>query len=816
MENIYISNLEGSTVINKADKLFLDRYKRKYGKDFEEKYNTNSMMVNSLFVEEFFEDKKIRTLNDKTFSDTFISLSFNKDIYEFVNDKKVVTKDRKQIRDELYRYGFTWKNRKYIYFGRGTGSARVGEALFIQKKYYKEALALQMLGLKIKENEICDLASISAYRFLINSTMKSSFQIQPHEILIVEDVQTPIFKTIASTTKDIEGTLVTKTEEIEMSNCSTDGESLGDISLFERACHKDNGFMLLRNHWFKSCCFNVNLQQWYTDHNITKVVDMFGVQHDAKNIKLVITPNSLKFLKMDYKFKSKKACYDYWLDHMLNFGIVKVDHQGKYGSHTNLTYQIMNSLPLSREEVLKLSENDIKHIEALNRDIDYFIDNMSLYGVNKILQKNKDFQYTKEFKAFRGEQVRSLKNELRNGRIHLEDTFYSTLFANPIEFLQQASNMEVVSLMKPREVYNSYYEDRTMLSAFRNPHIASGNVLVVKNTYYKELEKYVNNTPLVTIINVFDNDILERLQGADMDSDTFLTTPNDIILNASKRCINTPTPLNKIEGVKKERRNNIEDQIDLDISLHSDFIGRICNKAQLLNSYYNHRMNNGASEEELAVIYSSISQLSSLSQVAIDLAKKSFDNISFDKELRKFNSLTFEGKPILDRHETTTLVATPKGTIARTTNTIVYPSFMESISKSTEGRVFKDMDTPMDYLSSIVNVIKKAKKTKTVDLKDLLKAKRFCEGKRNQRHQAKILQIIEDYRNELRYIKSNFKENSGSLSHELYLKTIEEIQAINPSEYDLNAIVERTNNTGLRILLDAFGEKIINLFVIEE
>lgn len=816
MKNLYTTNLEGALILNKENALFLERYKNKHGKAFEEKHNINSMLVNSLFTESFFEGKKTKTLNNKEFTDIFINVSFDKDIYTIENNKKVVTKDKKQIRDELYKQGFTWKNKQYVYFGRGAGSARVGQCLFIQKKHYKEALALQMVGMKLKKNEGCDLASISAYRFLINSTMISSFNLQPHEILIVEDIQTPVFKTMASTTRDIEGRLITQTEEIEMSNCSTDGESLGDISLFERAGYKDNGFMLLRNHWFKSCCFNVNLKQWYRDNNIKTVVDMFGVQHDAKDIKLVITPNSLKFLKMSYKFESKKACYDYWLDNLLNFGVVKVDHAGKYSTHTNLTYQILNSLPLSREEILKLAQNDLDHIDNLTKDIDYFKENMDLFGINKILGINSDFQFTKEFKEFRREQVKNLKNELKNGRIHLKDTFYSTLFANPIEFLQQASNMEVTPLMQPREVYNPYYEDGTELSTFRNPHIASGNVLVVKNTYYKELEKYVNNGTLVTIINVFENDFLERLQGADMDSDVFLTTPNEIVLNASKQCISIPTPVNKIEGVKLERRNNIEDQITLDQSLHSDFIGKICNKAQLLNSYYSHRMSNNASKEELEVIYNAISQLSSLSQVAIDLAKKSFDNIDFNKELRKFNSLEFEGKPILERHETTTLSTTFDGVktlmIPKTTSTVIYPQFMKDTSKSTQGRVFESLNTPMDYLYEAVDSIKKARKSRTVELKSLLKAKRFCNGKRNQRHEQKILKIIENYKNELKYIKANYKENSGRLARELYLNIITEIQNIEPSEYTLCAVVEKTNNTGLKILLDAFGERIISLF----
>jgi hypothetical protein len=52
---------------------------------------------------------------------------------------------------------------------------------------------------------------------------------------------------------------------------------------------------------------------------------------DADKIRLVITPNSCKYLKFADQFKNESECYLDWLSKIPEeFGVVKTDHVGNY------------------------------------------------------------------------------------------------------------------------------------------------------------------------------------------------------------------------------------------------------------------------------------------------------------------------------------------------------------------------------------------------------------------------------------------------------------------------------------------------------
>lgn len=63
---------------------------------------------------------------------------------------------------------------------------------------------------------------------------------------------------------------------------------------------------------------------------------MFGVEHKAKDIKLITTDNAMKWLKFG-------VSYDYWADKVkangCKFGIVKTAHKSKLGEVQRMSYQ---------------------------------------------------------------------------------------------------------------------------------------------------------------------------------------------------------------------------------------------------------------------------------------------------------------------------------------------------------------------------------------------------------------------------------------------------------------------------------------------
>ena len=113
--------------------------------------------------------------------------------------------------------------------------------------------------------------------------------------------------------------------------------------------YRQFGFLLLRNRFFKSACFQCNIQQWFRDHGITKISQLngFTLADKVEQIRLITTPSSIKYLKFG-KLKD-------WLQKIDPvFGVVKHEKATPFfdGRLVQLHYQLLNTLPL-QEDVYK-------------------------------------------------------------------------------------------------------------------------------------------------------------------------------------------------------------------------------------------------------------------------------------------------------------------------------------------------------------------------------------------------------------------------------------------------------------------------------
>lgn len=112
--------------------------------------------------------------------------------------------------------------------------------------------------------------------------------------------------------------LIAEEKDEQITNSIWDGQGLIDISAMGK--YSDKGMILLRNLFFKCCCFNTNLQQWFADHGITEVSQLKGYTKAKRveDIKIVTTPSSIKYLKF--------GTINDWMKHIDNtFGVVKYD-----------------------------------------------------------------------------------------------------------------------------------------------------------------------------------------------------------------------------------------------------------------------------------------------------------------------------------------------------------------------------------------------------------------------------------------------------------------------------------------------------------
>jgi hypothetical protein len=279
--------------------------------------------------------------------------------------------------------------------------------------------------------------------------------------------------------------------------------------------------------------------------------------------------------------------------------------------------------------------------------------------------------------------------------------------------------------LRGNEAYTSLFPEGEY-AVFRNPHTSPNNVYYIKiidkeSVIGKKINRYFNLSKNIICINGVRNPAVDRLSGADFDSDSCLITDSDVIKKAAKHCYeNFNVCVNKIDASSK--RYSLDDEsmaeIDNQLSTSQKVIGKTVNLAQNFMSVYWDRVNNGkGSMDELA---RNIEILTILSGVCIDLAKK-FYSIKIDEQLDYIREqLQFNAIEIVNS----------KGKVVRERK--VKPNFWLGVKKTKKNDKKKTndkkskskknhhYDTPMDYLFKEFQTIGEADTIKTISLESLL------------------------------------------------------------------------------------------------
>lgn len=111
---------------------------------------------------------------------------------------------------------------------------------------------------------------------------------------------------------------------------------------------------------------------------------MFGHWHYLKDIKIITTDNAIKWKKFkDLMGGSLESAYEYWCKKVNEdgsvFGVVKSDHPSKLGEYQQLSYQMVNTLPCTKDDVRDIASTSIEYVELLKQDNNEF---------EKFLRKN--------------------------------------------------------------------------------------------------------------------------------------------------------------------------------------------------------------------------------------------------------------------------------------------------------------------------------------------------------------------------------------------------------------------------------------------
>lgn len=664
-----------------------------------------------------------------------------------------------QLRDYLYDNGFTFNGVDYVVYKRTSAKSRTGQVQFIKKSIKDKAIRWARLGMDLeglsKEDGI-DYPSLLAYEGLVSSSIIDTMIIDPSKILLISDVISE-YEVKANVIEKGDNGLLRSTlrDDVLMTSDLFDGESLLDKSYIKNG----KGCALLRNHMFKSCAFGIDMQKFFKDYckmnNIEydsfKIKDMFGDEYLAKNIVMITTPNSLKALKFSKRKGTQKKMYEHWktkvIDDKCRFGICKYEKESKRGTDelgnivNRTSYQILNSMPFTFEEIETMARFEIDYINKLKNDdseyINYLMLNANETNSNNMLvsiyEVNKDILNVKEVKNKRKSDIFSYKRNVQMGRIRLSGD-YCIICQNPKEMMYHA--IGELPLLKQNILNYSKWEDKHELvgnsahiplhefdreySAFRSPHTAPSNVLVLNNVRSEFVEKYMSYTNNIVYTNSINIEINRILSGQDADSDAVVIFDDDTMLNVAKRCYSKyavcENNITASPAIYKVCTSDMS-KIDNTLSNSQRNIGEIVNLGQVCMSKYWDLINSDSEDIDLInTMIENVNICTILSEVAIDLAKKMYD-IDMDAQIKH---------------------------ISNTSKANVKPMFFSQITKSKSPKLCK-MKTAMDYLYDIMENIEDADSRKTMHMFDIISNYNFKNSKKHNVQKRNTLESISKY-----------------------------------------------------------------------
>lgn len=605
---------------------------------------------------------------------------------------------------------------------RSPGKAKEGECIFIKEELHKKALDYITMGLYDKmPYDNAKIVELSAYSTLITATAIDFISLPLDNMFVVKDAECSVWKKayivkakeiedsmhkidyiatedninefgltfdsrkaernpqlrlIAKSRKflekngiNIEDCPVIKKKicyvdrsenESEITNILWDGMGLIDESIFPENME---GFIYCRSHFFKSCLFRGNIQEYFKDYYGDKYddaveTDMFGRKMKVSDIKVIVTENSLKWMKfIDLMGGTHKSAFKYYKRFMKKhgeiFSVVKTAHASKWGDMQRSSYQMNGSLPTTDKRILKnIAQVSIDYCNSLKLDEKTYLKHLEAtgsgqYSINNVLlalyEWNEEFKYTEYYKSKKTDIISRFKKErLQLGKL-LQYGDNLTICGNPIALLMKICGQDYMNegcferKADCIQCYTTRFKEGEYIAGFRSPQNSPNNIVYLENVYPVKIQKYFPKLgDNVIVINGIGTDVQSRLNGQDLDSDSiYATNQKDIVTLAKKAYNDYPTIVNGIKpnGINTYTRSmESYAKMDSDISAAQYAIGYSSNIAQLALSYY---YDSGSVSQELEDVFIICSVLA---QVAIDSAKRNFE-IKVSPELKRIRDL---------------------------------------------------------------------------------------------------------------------------------------------------------------------------------
>lgn len=472
--------------------------------------------------------------------------------------------------------GFFINGEKYKRLLGTTGGIKNSTIVYVNENIYDKLTERINNGRDISKKLIP--AKLEAYKSL---TCSASIPVSnPKGILVVNDCITKYKEDIIriDDTKS-EEPIVELIKNAYLENIDSDGYGLITKELSEK-WSKDLDIdyipsgVCIRNSWCKGMLFTFPINEFAEKvaHKYM-VKDVWGKEHDIRNIQMILTVSMLKL------WDSYKGIDDYINNCNKNgytFRVTKICPKKLENSRT-LNYQFIQSFELNDEDIEELIEPTIEEIQgSLGKD--YAKSILFLKGINlnskNILKSSNDYIKALMIEPrmindiFIQEKIRNMRkkriNDSKVGVLNIEGN-YGIISGDPYSLCQSIFGLEVTGLLKAGECYSKYWIDRqtTEILAFRPPMTCHNNIRKLKVVTNDKMEYWYKYMTTCNILNSWDSTCMAE-NGADKDSDAFITTSNKVLLRNFKQ-------LPAISCIQKSATKIIPTDKDIELSNKNGF-----------------------------------------------------------------------------------------------------------------------------------------------------------------------------------------------------------------------------------------------------
>lgn len=390
-------------------------------------------------------------------------------------------------------------------------------------------------------------AKFEAYKALCCSA--STPVTNTHRVLVVDDLETSFVEDYIELRDGEDGgepIMEYKSGELKLN--ATDGCGMIIPTLAEQ-WSKDLGLTYtmsgccIRNSFCKGMLAAFDFIEYNERYGKSPIVkDVWGHEHDIREIDIVLTSSMLKLWNCYKNIKDYFYCCD---RNGYTFSVTKATPE-KADEYRTLNYQFIQSYELTDEQIWELispTVNEIKDI--LGGDINKTL--LYLKGIN-VTEKNLDLDVNDYVKALmiderlindsyvldkiNGLIAKKIK-DAKIGVIKVQGN-YTIVVGDPVALCQKIFECDVpqeeLGLLKAGEIYAKHWHDRDVneVCCLRAPMSCMNNIRKQSVAWNDDIAYWYRYMPNLIVFNCHDS-TCHALSGCDFDSDMVFTTNNKVM-----------------------------------------------------------------------------------------------------------------------------------------------------------------------------------------------------------------------------------------------------------------------------------------------